>query len=53
MNLGIPSLNLITVDPLKIPEIKIDQSTGPVNIKLKLTDLDIINIKYLIVNKIQ
>ncbi|XP_050541478.1 protein takeout-like [Daktulosphaira vitifoliae] len=41
---GVPSLGLISVDPLRISSLGIDQGSGPVSIKLNFKDLDISNI---------
>lgn len=45
--LGIPSLDLIPIDPLRIVELVVDQNKGhPINLNIKFTDFDIYNIKY-------
>jgi hypothetical protein len=41
------------MDPLRITELKIDQGSGPVSIKLNFNDLDIMNLKMLTVDKIK
>ncbi|XP_026280272.1 protein takeout-like [Frankliniella occidentalis] len=38
---GIPELNIPSVSPLNIPMVKLEQGTGAVNYKLKLTNLKI------------
>ncbi|XP_025407025.1 protein takeout-like [Sipha flava] len=50
---GVPSLGIIPMDPLRITELKIDQGSGPVSIKLNFNDLDIMNLKMLTVDKIK
>jgi hypothetical protein len=41
------------MDPLRITELKIDQGSGPVSIKLNFKDLDIMNLKMLTIDKIK
>jgi len=50
---GVPSLGIIPMDPLRITELKIDQGSGPVSIKLNFKDLDIMNLKMLTIDKIK
>lgn len=47
---GIPSLGIHKIDPMLISELKIHQSTGPVNIKLSFKDLYIHNIKHAVID---
>lgn len=51
--LGVPSLGINQMDPLRITSLLIDQGTGPVSIKLDFKDLDISNMKSMIFDKIQ
>lgn len=52
-DLGVPSLGLIKIDPLRITKLEIDQGTGPVSINLKFSDLDISNLKTVVISKLQ
>lgn len=51
--LGVPSLGLIKIDPLRIIQLKIDQGTGPVSINMTFNDLDIYNLKSTVISKLQ
>lgn len=51
--LGVPSLGIVPVDPLRISSLVINQGTGPVNINLNFKDLDIINMHSAIIDHIQ
>lgn len=51
--LGVPNLGLLKMDPLRINSLLIDQGTGPVSIKLDFKNLDIYNMKSIIIDKIQ
>jgi len=51
--LGIPNLGILKMDPLRINSLIIDQGTGPVSIKLDFKNLDIINMKSVIIDKLQ
>jgi len=51
--LGVPSLGLMKMDPLRITSLQIDQGTGPVSIKLDFKNLDISNIRSVILDKTQ
>uniref|UniRef100_A0A2S2PW13 Protein takeout n=1 Tax=Sipha flava TaxID=143950 RepID=A0A2S2PW13_9HEMI len=50
---GIPSLGIIPLDPLRISELTIQQGTGPVSFKLNFTDLDLINLKKMTIQKVE
>lgn len=52
-SLGIPSLGIIPLDPLRITELKIDQGSGPVSIKLNFKDLDIHNLNSSLITKLK
>jgi len=41
------------MDPLRISTLLIDQGKGPVSLKLDFKDLDISNLKSVIIDKIQ
>ncbi|KAL5235486.1 hypothetical protein ACI65C_002896 [Semiaphis heraclei] len=49
---GVPNLGLLKMDPLRINSLLIDQGTGPVSIKLDFKNLDIYNMKSIIIDKI-
>jgi len=51
--LGVPSLGINQMDPLRISTLLIDQGKGPVSIKLDFKDLDISNLKSIIIDKVQ
>ncbi|XP_046684382.1 protein takeout-like [Homalodisca vitripennis] len=38
---GVPALGVLTIDPLRVTHLLIDQGTGPVSIKLDFNELDI------------
>lgn len=48
---GIPSLGLLKMDPLRILKLGIDQGTPSIKLKLNFKDLDIINMRSLIIKK--
>jgi len=48
---GIPSLGLLKMDPLRILKLGIDQRTPSIKLKLNFKDLDIINMRSLIIKK--
>ncbi|XP_060835524.1 protein takeout-like [Rhopalosiphum padi] len=48
---GIPSLGLHKMDPLRISRLGIDQGTPSIKLKLNFKDLDIINMRSLIIKK--
>jgi len=52
-NLGVPSLGILKMDPLRIDKLLIDQGSGPVSIKLDFKNLDISNLKSIVIDKIQ
>lgn len=52
-NLGVPSLGILKMDPLRIDKLLIDQGSGPVSIKLDFKNLDIGNLKSIVIDKIQ
>lgn len=52
-NLGIPSLGILKMDPLRIDKLLIDQGSGPVSIKLDFKNLDISNLKSIVIDKVQ
>ncbi|XP_060872774.1 uncharacterized protein LOC132946731 [Metopolophium dirhodum] len=49
---GVPSMGINKMDPLRISTLLIDQGKGPVSIKLDFKDLDISNLKSIIIDKI-
>lgn len=52
--LGVPSLGLVEIDPLRISTLELDQSNGgPVRIKSTFKDLYIRNVKYVQITKAQ
>lgn len=51
--LGIPSLGMIKIDPLRILSLKIEQGNGPVSINMSFTDIDIINLRYVQAKKVE
>lgn len=51
--LGVPSLGLNKMDPMRISTLLIDQGKGSFSLKLNFKDLDIYNLRYVIFDKIQ
>uniref|UniRef100_A0A2S2PPC5 Protein takeout n=1 Tax=Schizaphis graminum TaxID=13262 RepID=A0A2S2PPC5_SCHGA len=49
---GVPSLGILKMDPLRIDKLIIDQGKGPVSIKLDFKNLDISNLKSIVIDKI-
>ncbi|KAF6202630.1 hypothetical protein GE061_003029 [Apolygus lucorum] len=50
---GLPSFGVPMLDPMHFDTLLIDQSTGPVSIKLEFKDIDVTGMKDLIVNNIK
>lgn len=48
---GISSLGLLKMDPLRILKLGIDQGTSSIKLKLNFKNLDIINLRSLIIKK--
>jgi len=51
--LGIPSLGISKMEPLRISTLLIDQGKGTFNLKLDFKNLDMHNLKSIIIDKMQ
>ncbi|XP_015367028.1 PREDICTED: protein takeout-like [Diuraphis noxia] len=49
--MGVPSLGLLKMDPLRVSKLGIDQGTPSIKLSLNFKDLDIINMRSLIIKK--
>jgi len=50
--LGIPSLGILPVDPMRITTLEVNQGQGAVKLKIKFRDLDIKNLQSAIITNI-